>query len=129
MKTSLYVSVHRKTISLKFRILNPKYSRVICLWSFPTDTSSSIRHRFDFKIPRGMFVEISSILRHDSTWKLQHRFDLEISMWIWLSKLTKYRRVLHVQFSVLFRCRIKLNALLAVSFLSFSNFFFSGNLF
>ena len=34
LKISLYVSVHIKTIPWKFRILNPKNSRVIYPWSF-----------------------------------------------------------------------------------------------
>ena len=34
------------------------------------DTTSSIRHRFDVEIPRGKFVEITSILKGKSTWKL-----------------------------------------------------------
>ena len=34
------------------------------------DTSSSIRHRFDVEIPRGKFVEITSILKGESKWKL-----------------------------------------------------------
>ena len=38
--------------------------------TFPMDTSSSIRHRFDVEIPRGKFVEITSILKDKSTWKL-----------------------------------------------------------
>ena len=37
---------------------------------FPMDTSSSIRHRFDVKIPRGKFVKMTSILKGESTWKL-----------------------------------------------------------
>ena len=57
----------------------------------PMDTSSLIRHRFSVEIPRGKFVEISSILKGKSTWKLWYRFDVEISTWIQLSKLTKYR--------------------------------------
>ena len=36
----------------------------------PMDTSSSIRHRFDVETPRGKFVEIKSILKGESTWKL-----------------------------------------------------------
>ena len=34
LKISLYVCVHIKTIPCKFRILNPKNSRVIYAWSF-----------------------------------------------------------------------------------------------
>ena len=37
---------------------------------FLMDTSSLIRHRFDVEIPRGKFVEITSILKGESTWKL-----------------------------------------------------------
>ena len=44
--------------------------------SVPMDTSSSIRHRFDVEIPRGKFVESTSILKGESTWKLWHRFDV-----------------------------------------------------
>ena len=36
----------------------------------PMDTSSSIRHRLDVEISRGKFVEITSILKGESTWKL-----------------------------------------------------------
>ena len=36
LKISLYVCVQIKTIPRKFRILNPKYSRVIYPWSFQT---------------------------------------------------------------------------------------------
>ena len=36
----------------------------------PMDTSSLIRHRFDVEIPRGKFVEITSILKGESKWKL-----------------------------------------------------------
>ena len=71
--------------------------------NFPMDTSSSIRHRFDVEIPGGKFVEITSILKDESTWKLWHRFDVDISTWIRLSKSTKYCWVLHVDFSLSFR--------------------------
>ena len=37
---------------------------------YPMDTSSLIRTRFDVEVPRGKFVEISSILKGKSTWKL-----------------------------------------------------------
>ena len=95
----------------------------------PMDTSSSIRYRFDVEISRGTFVEITSILKGESTWKLWHRFDVDISMWIRLSKSTKYRWVLHVDFSMSFRRPIDVTSVLAVSILSFSNIFCSGNLF
>ena len=92
-------------------------------------TSSSIRHRFDVEISRGKFVEISLILKDESTWKLWHWFYVEISTWIRLSKSTKYRLVFPVDFLMSFRCRIDVTASLDVSFLSFSNVFCSGNLF
>ena len=37
---------------------------------YPMYTSLFIRHRFDVEIPRGKFVEIRSILKGESTWKL-----------------------------------------------------------
>ena len=61
----------------------------IILLSFPMNTYPSIRHRFDVEIPRGKFVEITSILKDESTWKLRHRFDVDISTWIRLSKSTR----------------------------------------
>ena len=66
----------------------------------PMDTSSSSRHPFNVEIPRGKFMQIISILKGESTWKLWHRFDVDISTWIRLSKSTKYRWVLVVDFSV-----------------------------
>ena len=81
---------------------------------YPMDTSSLIRRGFDFEIPCGKFVEITSILKAEFTWKLWHRFDVEILTWTPLSKSTKYRWVLHVDFSTLFRCRIDVISVLAV---------------
>ena len=72
----------------------------------PMDTSSSIRHWSDVKIPRGKFVEITSVLKGESTWKLWHRFDMNILTWIRLSKSMKYRWVLHVDFSMSFQSQI-----------------------
>ena len=95
----------------------------------PMDTPSSIRHRFDVEIPRGKFLEVTSILKGESTWKIWHRFDVDISTWIRLSKSTKYRWVLHVDFFMLFRRQIDVTSALTVSILSFSNIFWSGNLF
>ena len=62
----------------------------------PMDTSSSIRHQFDVEIPRGKFVEITSILKGETTWKLWHQFDEDISTWIWLWRSPKYQWILHV---------------------------------
>ena len=93
------------------------------------DTSSSIRHRLDVKISRGKFVEITSILKGETTCKLWHQFDEDISTWIWLWKSSKYQWILHVDFSMSFRLQIEVTYVLAVSILSFSNIFCSGNLF
>ena len=87
------------------------------------DTSSSIRQRFDVEISHGKFVEMTSI---ESTWKLWHRFDVEISTWIRLSKSTKYRWVLHVDFLTLFLRRIEVTSVLAVFIVLFRNIFCSG---
>ena len=87
------------------------------------DTSLLIRHRFDVEIPHGKIVEITLILKGESTWRLWHRFDVDISTWNRLSKMTKYRWVLHMDFSMLFRRQINLTSVLAVSILSFSNIF------
>ena len=65
------------------------------------DTSSLIRHRFDIEIPRETFVEITLILKGESTWKLcidstwifRREFDFqnrrntdEFSAWIFLCR-------------------------------------------
>ena len=47
--------------------------------TFPMDTSSSIRHRFDVEIPRGKFVKITSILKGFAF----QGFHLEIMTSIW----------------------------------------------
>ena len=90
----------------------------------PMNTCSSIRHWFDVEISPEKFVEITSILKGKSTWKLWHRFDVDISTWIRLSKSTKYRWVFHVHFSMSFRRQIDVTAVLAVfpfyHFLTFS---------
>ena len=93
------------------------------------DTWSLICHRFDAKIPRGKFVKMTKILKGKSTWKLWHQFDVEISTWIWLSKSTKYRWVLHMDFLMLFRRRIDVISVLSVSIVLFPSIFCSGNLF
>ena len=87
------------------------------------DTTSLIHHWFDVEIPRGKFVEVSLILKEEFTWKWLHRFDVEISTWIRLSKSTKYRWILHVDFSMSFWHRIDVTSVLAVSILSFPNIF------
>ena len=72
---------------------------------------------------------VSLILKCEPTWKLWHRFNVEISTWNRLSKSTKYRSVFHVDFSTLFPCQIDVTALLTVSSLSISNIFCHLNLF
>ena len=76
----------------------------------PMGITSSIHHRFGVEIPGGKFVEITSI-------------------WKRLSESKKYWWVLHVDFSMLFRCRIDVTSLLAVSIVSFPNILYSGKLF
>ena len=71
------------------------------------DTSSSIRYRLDVEIPRGKFVEITSI--GESTWKLWHQW------------------VLDMDFSMSFQRQIDVTSVLAVSVLSFSNIFPNGH--
>ena len=62
-------------------------------------------------------------------WKANPRGNYDIdSTWIRLSKSTKYRWVLHVDFSTLFRRRIDVTSVLAVSIVLFPNTY-SGNLF
>ena len=125
-----YLNVYRRLEGIVWRKMG-LFSWIDKIWFFlyPMDTSSLIRHWSDVEIPHGKFVEISSILKGESTWKLWHRFDVEISTQIQISKSTKYRQTLHVDFSVSFPCWIYITALLSVSILSFSNIFCSGNLF
>ena len=56
------------------------------------NTSPSIRHRFDVEIRRGLFVEISSILKGESTWifgteKLHRKKCVETR---WIFRPSKY---------------------------------------
>ena len=85
----------------------------------PMDTSSSIRHRFDVEIRHGKFVKISSILKSNYMWKLWHQFNVMISTWFWLLKSTKYRLVLHVDFSMSFRHQTDETAVLLFPFYHF----------
>ena len=95
--------------------LDPKLNFMYTHRENPMDTSLLICHWFDVKISRGKFLDISSILKDESMRKLCHQFDVEISTWIRLSKLTKYRWVLYVDFSISFRRRIDVTAVLVVS--------------
>ena len=58
-------------------------------------------------------VDISWTKKGKSTCKEWHRFDVNNSTSIQLSKLTKYRWVLHVYFSITFQCRINITSELA----------------
>ena len=83
-----------------------------------------------------IFYDSPSIWRRSSTRKVcrnhidfERRFRVEISTWIRLSKLTKYRWVFYADFSMSFRCWIDVTSVLAVSILLFPNIFCSENLF
>ena len=134
-KSPLFKGMFQRNARMFWETVNPvkEILKIRCdiyvLMKKPMDTSSSIRHRFDAEIPRGKFVEISSIFKGESTWKLCHWFDVEILTWIRLLKSTKYRRVFHVDFSMSFRRRIGVTSVPAVSVLSFPNIFCPGNLF
>ena len=95
----------------------------------PMETSLSIFQQFGVEIPRGKFVDIASILKGKSTWKVGHPFNVEILMWIWLSKLTEYLCVFHVNISTPFRRQTEVTFVLAVSILLFLNILCFGNLF
>ena len=75
IRRKLFLCFWKVVLYVDYYFNLPKY-KFIMLW-FPTGTSSSIRHRFDVEIPRGKFVEITSILKGESTWKLWHRFDVD----------------------------------------------------
>ena len=59
------------------KVLSPFPSYYMFTSQVPMDISSSIRHQFNVKIPGGKFVEITFILKGESTWKLWHQ-----STWI-----------------------------------------------
>ena len=116
------------------------YHRVLLLFfsvaysEFSRQVHPRSRGAFSNILPNGhMVVDLPSIRRRNSTWKsrwkLWHQFDVEISTWIWLSKSTKYRWVLHMDFLMLFRSRIDVISVPAVSIVLFPSIFCSGNLF
>ena len=94
---------------------------IFTLTFIPMDISLSIRHRFNVNVPRGKFVEIFSILKGESKWKLWRQFNVEILAWIRLSKSTKFPWGFYVNFSMSFRCRITVTAVLVVCILLFPN--------
>ena len=84
--------------------------------------------RFTINSTSKFHVQSSSKLHR--FWKTNPRWNYDInSTWIRLSKSTKYRWILHVNFSMSFPCRIDVTSVLAFSMVSFSNIFCSGNLF
>ena len=66
------------------------------------ETASTEVSRFDVettsKNPRGKLIDISSILKVESTSKFPGRIDVIISTWIRLSKSMKSRRTFNVEF-------------------------------
>ena len=72
---------------------------LIC-FSFPMDTSSSIHYRLDIKIRSWNFVNITSIMRCEFTWKEWNRFVVDNATSIPLSKFMKYRWILRGFFHV-----------------------------
>ena len=59
-------------------------------------------HRFNvemtYKNPRGELIDISSVLKVESTSRFPQRFDVIISMWIRPLKSMKSRQTFHVEF-------------------------------
>lgn len=80
---------------------------------YPMDASLSTRCRFDIKIPCWKSADISPIMKGESTWKEWHLFDVDNSMLIRLSESVKCWWVLHMFFSMSFRCRINVTSKLA----------------
>ena len=77
-----------------------------------------------------IFNDSLSIRRRNSSWKVNPRGNQDIDlMSIGFSKSTKYRWVLHVDFSMSFRRQIDVTSALAVFIPLFSNIFSSGKLF
>ena len=77
---NVYNKISQIDLSIQIDFLgifqNFKYFRIL-MNRFPMDTSSLICHRFEFEIPRWKFVQIPSILKGESKWKLRCRFDVE----------------------------------------------------
>ena len=60
------------------------------------DISSSIRHRFDVEIPRGTFVEITWILKGESTWKLWRIINVDSTFKIGQISICSPRGIFYV---------------------------------
>ena len=82
--------------------------------NIPKDTSSSIHHRFDIEILRRKCVDISANFKRQTTWKRWHRFNVDNSTSIQLSKSMKYRQIFCLDFSMSFRCWIDIASKLVV---------------
>ena len=98
--TSISLKLHRRsTIPDQLRIgsKSRKCSKMI-------ERIQRVRQlrRFDIertqKNPRGKLIDISSILKVESTLKFPRRIDVIISTWIRLSKSMKSRRTFNVEF-------------------------------
>ena len=98
--TSISLKLHRlRTILDQLRIgsQSRKCSKLI-------ERKQRVKHLRRFNIettlknPCGKLINISSILKVESTWKFPRRIDVIISIQIRLSKLMKSRRVFHVEF-------------------------------
>ena len=115
LKTGLSV-VFYWILWLLFMLISLLYHlRSLCNWNILNGhifvDSPSIRCRNSTWKLRGNYINFE----RESTSKLWHRFDVDISTWIRLSKSTKYRWVLHVDFSMSFRRQIDVTSVLAVS--------------
>ena len=88
-------------------------------------------HLCRFAIDSTSEFHVESLWRFHRFWNVNSRgnYDVEISAWIRLSKTTKYRWVLLVDFSISFERRIDVTSVLVVTILSFLNIFCSWNLF
>ena len=57
---------------------------------------TSIQRRNDIEKSTWKLIEISSILKVESTWKFPRRIDVIISTWIHLSKSMKFRQTVEM---------------------------------
>ena len=94
----------------------------------PMDTSLLIRHWFDAEILRGNFVDISSILKGESTWKLWHRFEAENFNVDSTFKIDEISMIFPRGFFFVVSTSNRHNTAYVVSILLFPNIFCSGNI-
>ena len=127
--SALHSKTHELLTSVASRMLHANGSLIrLRQLNFKTTTQWTHPRRFAIDSTSKFHVESSSKLHR--FWKANPRGNYDIdSTWIRLSKSTKYRWVFHVDFSTLFRRRIDVTSVLAVSIVSFPNIFCSGNLF